>query len=111
MTPMTRQRTHKPAAGGTPVDSGVRFPLEAGTEWECLERMPRYDDIHEYEVWVYGSARAVRRIGNRSAYFAPGTLVFTDCTHPAQNVLCHEPDVLAWRMKPNAELTGASAVG
>lgn len=70
-------------------------------DWIHDAKLPRYDDIHEFEVWIYGDARKVRRAGNNSMSLTPGTLIFTDCTHPMQNVLCHEPDVMAWRMTPN----------
>lgn len=67
------------------------------TEWNVDERMPKYDDIRSFEVFVFGYKRRVRRIGNRSRFFAPGTLIFTDCTHPLQNVLCDEQQISAWR--------------
>lgn len=67
-------------------------------EWEVNEAMPKYDDLREFEVWLSnGSVRTVRRIGNRSTLYSPGTLVFTDCTHPQQNVLCDEENVIGWR--------------
>ena len=69
------------------------------TAWECGERLPYLDDSHEFEVWIDNYVRTVRRIGDNSLSLTPGTLVFTDCTHPAQNVLCHEPLIKAWRMK------------
>jgi hypothetical protein len=65
--------------------------------WEVDEKMPRYDDMREYEVMIGDDVRRVRRIGNRSAYFSPGTLVFVDCTHTAQNMLVDESSVWAWR--------------
>ena len=62
-------------------------------------QFPRFDDRYEFEVWLASQCvRRVRRIGNHSTYFAPGTLVFTDCTHPMQNALCNEADVRAWRV-------------
>jgi hypothetical protein len=67
-------------------------------EWEVNEKMPRYDDIREFEVWVYGQARRVRRAGNRSLTVSPGTLEFTDCTHAMQNVICDERAVQGWRI-------------
>jgi len=66
--------------------------------WEIDEKMPRFDDVHYFDVWIDDSVRRVRRIGNRSTSLSPGVLVFTDCTHPMQNVLCYEPLVKAWRM-------------
>ncbi len=68
-------------------------------EWEVQERMPKYNDINEFEVWVDGNVRSVRRVGNWSLSITPGTLVFTDCTQPMQNVLCHEPLIQGWRLK------------
>ena len=70
-------------------------------EWIHDARLPRYDDIHTFQVWIYDGVRTVRRVGNESMSLTPGTLVYTDCTHPMQNVICHELDVKAWRMKPN----------
>jgi hypothetical protein len=68
-------------------------------DWELEGKPPKFDDLHDYQVWIYGRVRSVRRIGNRSAYLDPGTLVYTDCTHPIENVLCHEPDICGWRVK------------
>lgn len=67
-------------------------------DWQIEDRMPRYDDIREFEVWLRnGSTRTVRRVGNRSLRFTPGMLLYTDCTHPLQNVICDESDVVGWR--------------
>lgn len=66
-------------------------------DWITEEKMPKYDDIREFEVWVHGYVRRVRRIGNRHPAFGPGTLVFVDCTHSVQNVLCDERDIKGWR--------------
>jgi hypothetical protein len=67
-------------------------------DWEVDERMPRYDDIREFEVWLSdGSVRTVRRVGGKSNYYTPGTLVFLDCTHPMQNALCDEDRIMGWR--------------
>jgi hypothetical protein len=72
--------------------------------WEVDERMPRFDDVREFEVWMRsGDVRRVRRIGNRSAFITPGTLVFSDCNQPLQNVLCDECNVLGWRYAEPAE--------
>lgn len=68
------------------------------TEWEVDERMPRFDDMRLFEVWLRdGSLRTVRRIGNRSQHFTPGLLVFTDCIHPLQQAICDEDLILGWR--------------
>lgn len=67
-------------------------------EWQIDLRMPRFDDVHEYEVWMRnGAVRRVRRIGNRSTHYSPGILVYTDCTSPMQNAWCDEEDVIGWR--------------
>ena len=66
-------------------------------DWITEEKMPRFDDVHEYDVWIKGCTRSVRRIGNRGSMFQPGTLVYTDCTHPMQNILCCEEDIEGWR--------------
>lgn len=67
-------------------------------DWELEGKPPKFDDIHEYKVWIYGGVRTVRRIGNRSTYFWPGTLVYTDCVHPMQNALCNESDIKGWKL-------------
>lgn len=66
------------------------------SEWEVQERVPFIGS--ELEVWVNGQVRTAKRVA-WSQSLTPGTLVFTDCTHPAQNVLCHEPLVQGWRVK------------
>jgi hypothetical protein len=68
----------------------------APKEWLHEGRPPFCDDVNEYQVWVYGDVRRVRRVGNKSV-LTPGTLIYTDCTHPLQNVICDEKNVLAWR--------------
>lgn len=67
--------------------------------WEVDEKMPRYDDVRQFEVMIRGHVRTVERIGNRSQSFSPGILLFTDCSHPAQNVICDEQMITAWRFK------------
>lgn len=68
-------------------------------DWE-LEGRPRpFDDIHEFEVWVYGQVRRLKRVGNDSTYFTPGLLLlYTDCTHAPQNCVCNESDIQGWRI-------------
>jgi hypothetical protein len=69
-----------------PVDFPQEFP-----RWEL-------DDMREFQVWMAdGSLRTVRRIGNRSHFLTPGTLAFTDCTHPLQNLWCDESRIVGWR--------------
>ena len=70
------------------------------SDWELAERMPRYDDINLHQVWVFGQVRSVRRVGNRSTFYTPGTLVFTDCTHPMQQAICDDELVNGWRIAP-----------
>lgn len=60
--------------------------------------LPRYGDLHTFEVWDGSAVRMVRRVGNESRSITPGTLVYTDCVHPLQNVLACDADVVAWRM-------------
>ena len=61
--------------------------------------LPPYEDRYVFDVWLDdGSTRKVRRVGNECTVFSPGTLIFTDCVHPAQNALCHEPRVMSWRI-------------
>ena len=68
-------------------------------DWEHEGKPPRFDDMHDYQVWIYGAVRNVRRVGNCSTCLDPGTLAYTDCMHPIANVICHEPDICAWRLK------------
>lgn len=67
-------------------------------DWDVDNRMPKYNDINDFEVWVDGYVRRVHRVGNHSTYFTPGTLVFIDCKYPMQNAICHEPMVKGWRV-------------
>jgi len=67
-------------------------------DWEIDEKMPKFNDIDIFEVWIYGQVRKVKRVGNNSLFLSPGTLAFIDCTHPEQNVICDERDVRGWRM-------------
>lgn len=66
-------------------------------DWEIAEKMPRFDDVSTYEVWIGASVRKVKRSNNQSCTFFPGTLLYVDCRHPIQNVLCDESKVQAWR--------------
>jgi hypothetical protein len=68
------------------------------TDWEVEEKMPRFDDIHEFDVWIRNQVRRVKRIGNRSTYYTPGVLVYLDCTHPQQEAVCDEEKIQGWRM-------------
>jgi hypothetical protein len=67
-------------------------------DWIHAGRPPITDDIREYQVWLGDQVRRVRRIGNRSMSLTPGTLVFTDCRHPMDQAICHEPRIMAWRL-------------
>jgi hypothetical protein len=71
---------------------------------------PKFDDINTYTVRVFDQLRKVRRIGNNDIRaLNPGTLIFTDCTHPMQNVICPEEKITAWRVDmPNVKLTGGA---
>ena len=70
-------------------------------EWEVAEKLPRFEDRYEFDVQIYGQERRARMTGNNSYLpnFAPGTWYFTDCTHPAQNMLFDQDDVTAWRRR------------
>jgi hypothetical protein len=71
-------------------------------EW-IHQPMPWFDDRHSFQVWLdNGEVRNVRRAGNDGFIFSPGTLYFTDCVHPLQNMLCHEDRIRAWRIDGRA---------
>lgn len=42
----------------------------------------------------------------RAFGFGESNLYFTDCTHPMQNAYCADSLIDAWRVSPNAEITG-----
>lgn len=67
-------------------------------DWETEEKLPfTLDETLRFQVWTGEGVRTVRRVG-KSVSMWPGTLVYTDCTHPIQNVLCSESDVKGWRL-------------
>jgi hypothetical protein len=92
-----------------PVLTGLQLNRKAGcnlqfrkgvfmaTEWEVDEKLPRFNDIADFDVQIYGQNRRARLAGNRSMFFSPGTWHFIDCTHPAQNAIFSRDDVTAWR--------------
>ena len=68
--------------------------------WETYEKMPKFDDINQFEVMAQGFLRTVKRIGNNSSsWLKPGTIVFIDCTHPQQTMICDTEHITAWRFK------------
>lgn len=67
-------------------------------DWEVDEKMPKYDDIRTFQVWVCGQVRRVKRVGNRSNFLSPGTLQYLDCTSPFQNAICDESNIQGWRL-------------
>ena len=70
------------------------------TDAERLTRhiFPKFDDISTFTVRVFNQLRTVRRVGAIEVRgFSPGTLIFTDCNNPMQNVLCDESRIQAWR--------------
>ena len=67
-------------------------------EWEVAEKMPRYDNLHDFEICIHGQVRKARLAGDDSQYLWAGTWYFTDCNHPMQNILFDRDDVTAWRM-------------
>lgn len=69
-------------------------------EWNVDDRLPRYESRFPIEVWSGRNVRHARRIGFRESdesTLSPGTLVYTDCTHPMQNMLCDESKIIGWR--------------
>jgi len=67
------------------------------TEWEVSEKLPMFENRFEFDVQIYGQVRRAKLAGNNSRYLSPGTWHFTDCNHPAQNILFNRDDVIAWR--------------
>lgn len=65
-------------------------------DWEVHEAMPKYDDIHQFLIWNGKDVRRVRRAGNHENFW-PGQLLYTDCVHPLQNVICDERSVVGWK--------------
>lgn len=74
-------------------------------EWEVCAKMPRFEDRYHFDVWIGDDVREVRRTGNREPFFSSGLLVYTDCSHPFQNVLCNEPDIKGWRLREDKPVT------
>lgn len=74
-------------------------------EWEVDAKMPRFEDRYHFDVWIGDDVREVRRTGNRENFFSSGLLVYTDCTHPFQNVICNEPDIKGWRLRMDKPVT------
>jgi hypothetical protein len=73
---------------------------ELNGEWLIGSKPSQFDDIHDFELWMDdGSIRLARRVGNRSDSLTPGTMAFTDCRHPLQNVICDESRIQAWRVR------------
>ena len=68
-------------------------------ERRARHMLPKYDDINTFTVLVLNQLRQVRRVGNNDMIgISAGTLIFTDCTHPMQNVICPESEITGWRM-------------
>jgi hypothetical protein len=64
------------------------------TDW-VHGRFPIYDGRHPFEVWLDdGQKRSVRV---PAGPYSDGTVRFTDCIHPAQNVICDPRRIVAWR--------------
>ena len=53
-------------------------------------------DIHGERLQVWMRSGAVREA--LSHYACAPYLMFTDCTHPLQNAICHPDGVMAWRL-------------
>lgn len=75
-------------------------------DWEHEGRPPLIPNA-QFEVWTTrGDVRLVHR---QNGGF--GSMLYDDCTHPAQNAYCGENEVMAWRIvEPNAESSGGAAV-
>lgn len=73
-------------------------------DWIIGSKPRRFDDANAFDLWMRdGSVRRARRVGNESLNITPGTLIFTDCQHPLQNVVCDERDVQGWRIREERE--------
>lgn len=63
-------------------------------DWELGHRVPQNAKA-EFDVWLTDGS--VRRVHFAESLMG-GVLHFMDCTHPMQNVYCHDLNVQAWRM-------------
>ena len=54
---------------------------------------------HPYDIWDGKQVRHVRYTQPEEWWLSmwPYTLIYTDCTHPMQNILCSERYIKAWR--------------
>jgi hypothetical protein len=67
-------------------------------DFEVVEKLPKYNDINEFIVEVSGQLRQVNRVGNNSAFYTLGILIFTDCNHQQQQAICDESKITAWKI-------------
>ena len=74
--------------------------LHTSDQWVINAPLPPSDRNREFLAWVDSGVRTVRRVGDSEhSVFAPGTTIFTDCTHPLQNKICDESRIQGWRLK------------
>jgi hypothetical protein len=67
-------------------------------EWKT-QSIPHFSNLGSttFEVKIDGHIRKTKRVGHDSMSLNPGLLIFIDCTHPLQNVICPEQMITAWR--------------
>lgn len=58
-----------------------------------------YENIgkQEYEIEIFNTLRKVKRAGNELMSLSPEILIFTDCTHPMQNIIVPESEIKSWK--------------
>ena len=62
-----------------------------------METIP-YENIgkQSYKIRIYGQERMVKRVGLESTSLFLGLLIYTDCEHPAQNIVVEESKIESW---------------
>ena len=73
-------------------------------EWIIGSRVPFVGDAVVQVMTTNNHVRECRRMADRDW----STLWFTDCAHPAQNAICNESDIAAWRLKTVGASTPAT---
>jgi hypothetical protein len=63
------------------------------SEWVLGQNVPRINNI-EFQVQLKDDS--VRTV-NLRPLLDHWTLWFTDCTHPLQNAICNDSQIVAWR--------------
>jgi hypothetical protein len=80
---MVRKESAKPCEVIMDWIIGCRIPLDCGSKFQVQTKA---DQVREVE---------------RKPNLDYSTLWFTDCTHPAQNAVCSESYIKAWRFSEN----------